>query len=523
MTPKRAWPVLALLMVLLVLQEGSMRRLGITYDEFSHLLYGVRLVEGNSDRFDDSKMPVSAWNALPLAFSGVDEAQLTASPNQIEPIRLARHASVLAGLALALVVFAWAYELYGYAAGLLALGLCVFEPNLLAHGELITTDLYAALFITLALYTYWRFLAKGGRGRLLVSATALGLAQVAKYTASYLYPLYLLIGLIWWWRQPDRANLWKPALGSVAVYAAASLVVINIAFLGNHTLMPWGDYTFKSRLLQGLQHATSFLSWVPAPLPHPYIQGLDLVKYGDESGTGFGGIYLFGEVRHNQGFLTYYFVAFLFKTPLALQAILAWAAVHWWRTRRGRDFLRDELVLFAPVAFFTIYFNFFFKAQIGLRYFLVVYPLLIVFAGSLASDWAGLGRRARIAGAALAAWMVASNLSYFGHYLMYFNELIGPRANASKVLADSNLDWGQNGLYLRDYLRDHPEVTRNPPEPGTGRFIVDLNIALGIDTSRPGGWIRYFEPAGMVAYTYVLYDIKLSDFEKASNRLRKQK
>jgi 4-amino-4-deoxy-L-arabinose transferase-like glycosyltransferase len=521
MTLKRAWPVLALLALLLVLGETSQSRLSITYDEFGHLLYGMRVMAGNTDRFDDSKMPVSALNALPLTLRGIGEAQLDPRRAPLEEIRLARHATVWASAVLALVVFAWACELYGYAAGLLALGLYVLEPNLLAHGQLVTTDLYAALFLTLALYTYWRFLARPGRGRLVVSALALGLAQVAKYTAAYLHPLYLLLGFIWWWRQPDRARLGKSCLAAAAVHVAASLLVINAAFLFNHTGLSWGGYAFKSSFFRGVQHATAFLGWAPVPLPYPYLQGLDLVKYGDESGTGFGSIYLLGELRHNQGFPAYYLVAFLFKTPLALQALLAWAAVRWWRTRERRSFWRDELVLLVPVAFFTVYFDFFFKAQIGLRYFLVAYPLLIVFAGSLAADWPGLGRRARLAGAGLVVWMAASNLYYFGHYLTYFNELIGPRTNAYKVLADSNLDWGQNILDLQDYLRAHPDVTRNPPEPVPGHYIVDVNIVAGIDTARPGHWVHFFAPTGQVAFTYLLYDITTADLERALRQLRK--
>ena len=112
-----------------------------------------------------------------------------------------------AGLALGLIVFCWAAELYGYPAGLFALLLYVFEPNLTAHSQLVTTDLYAALFITLALYTFWRLLARPGWGRLTASAVALGLAQVAKYTAAYLYPVLFVVALGWLWRQPGRRAL----------------------------------------------------------------------------------------------------------------------------------------------------------------------------------------------------------------------------------------------------------------------------------------------------------------------------
>lgn len=198
------------------------------------------------------------------------------------------------------------------------------------------------------------------------------------------------------------------------------------------------------------------------PLPYPYLQGLDLVKYGDESGTGFGRIYLLGELRSNRGFPSYYLVAFLFKTPLGLQVLLLWAVVQAWRRRLGAEFFRHEFFLVVPALFFALYFSLFFRAQIGIRYLLVIYPLLIVFAGSLARDWRQMGPKARLAGAGLLLWIAGSNLSYAGHYLSYFNELVGNRRNSYKILADSNLDWGQNINYRADYLAG---ASGNDPVP----------------------------------------------------------
>ena len=53
-----------LLLALLALQVSSARRTSVTYDEPGHLRYGTRLLSGETARFDDSKMPVSAVNAL---------------------------------------------------------------------------------------------------------------------------------------------------------------------------------------------------------------------------------------------------------------------------------------------------------------------------------------------------------------------------------------------------------------------------------------------------------------------------
>src|SRR6185503_10227033 len=54
-----------LLLLMLALALLSARDMSITYDETGHLRYGRQLLHGDARRFDDSKMPVSALNALP--------------------------------------------------------------------------------------------------------------------------------------------------------------------------------------------------------------------------------------------------------------------------------------------------------------------------------------------------------------------------------------------------------------------------------------------------------------------------
>jgi hypothetical protein len=54
-------------------------------------------------------------------------------------------AAALLSLLLAPLVFAMAREMFGTAAAFLALALLAFDPNILAHGALVTTDEYGIL------------------------------------------------------------------------------------------------------------------------------------------------------------------------------------------------------------------------------------------------------------------------------------------------------------------------------------------------------------------------------------------
>jgi hypothetical protein len=52
--------------------------------------------------------------------------------------------------------------------------------------------------------------------------------------------------------------------------------------------------------------------------------------------------------------------------------------------------------------------------------------------------------------ATLGSWLIASSLWIYPHSLAYFNESIGGPINGPKYLLSSNVDWGQDLLYVRD-------------------------------------------------------------------------
>ena len=61
----QAGAIAILLLFLLWICLSSERHTTLTYDEADHYKYGLQILSLNSDRFDDSKMPFSALNALP--------------------------------------------------------------------------------------------------------------------------------------------------------------------------------------------------------------------------------------------------------------------------------------------------------------------------------------------------------------------------------------------------------------------------------------------------------------------------
>ncbi len=293
--PRHVWfAVLLLLGTIVVVDVVSMRHLSVTYDEPRHFRYGQNIVSGDSTRFDDSKMPVSALNALPAALaSRLPPGEFA---TRLARLETGRYVTVVFLLVLALCVFRWALELYGPGAGLLALALCTFDPNLLAHSQLVTTDVYAAGSIALALYAFWRFLRRGGWASGTVCGLVLGLAQLAKYTAIALFPLFVLIAIGFHFREirsdvhQDRfGDLWarlRRFAGWAVLFVVLSVAVINAGFLGNRTGTPLKAYAFRSQVFRSAQAAVGWAGAMPVPVPYPYLEGLDWVLQRERTGEG---------------------------------------------------------------------------------------------------------------------------------------------------------------------------------------------------------------------------------------------
>jgi hypothetical protein len=488
----------------------------------------LRTVEGGWDvrALDASKMPISALNALP----GKIGYLFPPVKRLLGGLYAARLVTVITSLLLGYLCFRWSEQVYGFSAGLFTLFLFAFEPNLIAHSQLVTTDLYAAATMTLALYTSWRYSLAKDTKRAVAMGLAVGLSMLAKYSAVFLWILIPVILLFTEWhlikliRAKDSRAVREVGRRFVAHGCLAMIIavlVINAGYLFNRTFTPLQEYHFKSEVFQSIQSALSPARFIRVPLPYPYLEGLDLSSFEERTGFGYGRVYLLGQLSR-EGFPGYYLFAFLFKVPLALQALCIIAAVSLAVQWKNGDFRRAELFVLVPLLFFTVYFNFFFRAQNGIRFLLLIFPCIFVFCGSVIPRWSTVNWSGQLGVLALASYLVISVLSYFPHYIPYFNELVYDRRFAYKVLADSNIDWGQNKGYLRRYLERYPTAQVNPEKPAVGRFIVDVNHLTGIvgDPVRYA-WLREnLFPLNSIAHAYLVYDITADKLQAISPSYR---
>lgn len=202
--------------------------------------------------------------------------------------------------------------------------------------------------------------------------------------------------------------------------------------------------------------------------------------------------------------------------PVPVLILFSISLISYFLTAIKKGINKEDLFIVVPGIYFAIYFNFFFRAQIGIRFFLVIFPILIIFSASIFRKWCAFSQTIHGFFVFLGVYLIISVASYFPHYLSYFNEFIPNRNLAYQKLADSNLDWGQDKAELSKYLEDNPEIIFEPAQPTDGLIIVGVNELTGVvGSSKSFEWLREnFLPIDNFNYSYLIYDISLIDIEK---------
>jgi 4-amino-4-deoxy-L-arabinose transferase-like glycosyltransferase len=342
---------------------------------------------------------------------------------------------------------------------LLALLLCVFEPNLLAHGAMVTTDMAATATIFAAVYALYRYVKKPTIARMLVLGLALGVAAVAKFSAAALLPIMVVCLLAETLRErlQKAASPEHPALATFLRRSLGCLVALLMAWA-----VIWGVYGFRYVARPGslqlfpslAQYALQlpsvwqahFILWLAKHhlLPEAYLYGLvDMQVFGSQLSS-----FLFGKV-HQGPTLSYFPMTFLMKSTLPV--LLLVAALPFLRFRGGRPW-REILFLAIPAVVF-MGMSLLAAQNIGVRHILPIFPFVLLLAALAASTLAQHSRAGTYAVGALLLFYVVSSVRTFPNYIAYGNEAIGGSSRTYRVLSDSNADWGQGLIEVRSYLK----------------------------------------------------------------------
>jgi hypothetical protein len=372
---------------------------------------------------------------------------------------LARWACIPFALLATGIICIWGTALYSRSAGLFSACLWVICPNSLANGQMITADMGACAFALWACFLFWRWAQDPKWTSAIAAGVVLGLAQLCKGTLLIFGPTLIIA-----WLAFHRRNLCLRMLGlqggQLLLAFIVCLFTINAGYSFERTGTLLGDYAFSSKMLtteekDGTRCNMFRGSWIgqfPMPLPYNYLEGIDDQRADFEAGLQS---YLRGEWRAT-GWWYYYLYGLLIKTPIGILFLVSLVIASYTLVNDTKEYARDEVFLLLPALFLIA----FVSSQTGfnhhLRYILPALPFIFVWLGRIVilkprflwQSLAGLG-------AVTAAW---SSLSVYPHSMSYFNELVGGPMRGGEHLVDSNIDWGQDILYLKEWYENHPEA-----------------------------------------------------------------
>jgi len=518
--------VIGLCIIHFVLAVTSARNKSNTYDEIAHLTRGYSYYMAGDYRLGPPHPPLAHyWAALPGLGAGVRFPPQHTPKNLlddwyhsdmwgigrqffyysnlgnagiIDSLLLRGRAMIaLWSVTLGLLTYWWARRLFGPGAGLLALGLYAFSPTMLAHAQLVTTDMAAALFFMCALSAIWWLLHDVHPLSVLASAASLAGLFLAKMSAVLIIPVGLvLLGLrlarggVLPLRGFGRSREVRSRLSQLGCFLAVCCLWIVVVYasiwaaygfryaamvnadpqrdhLYTNSPVPAGK-TLWEHVLRGRPdeisdrfRATIFWLRDHRVFPEAYIYSAAYAKQTARGRRAF----LDGEISL-LGFPSFFPLTFAYKTPLPLTGmLLAGLAAIGLRGRIGEDSpvlacgrrMMELLYVSAPLwVFFVIYWysSIGSRLNIGHRHIIPTYPMLFVCCGAAAMFWHARRKILRGVLVALAALFVAASVAIYPDYLAYFNLLAGGPANGYRRLVDSSLDWGQDLPGLAKALRE---------------------------------------------------------------------
>jgi hypothetical protein len=133
------------------------------------------------------------------------------------------------------------------------------------------------------------------------------------------------------------------------------------------------------------------------------------------------------------------------KTPLATMALILVALL--WRLKSD-PLRREEWALLAAIVLMFLGLTLLMHINLGLRYMLPIYPAMFVLCGRLLRPFSI--PRAIVASVLVVA-LAIEGAGACRRYFEFFNLIGGGTGNGYRIVSDSNFDWGQSLIDLRDW------------------------------------------------------------------------
>lgn len=493
-TPAQVLPAVTAFLILSAqcfLLVGSIRSKSPTIDEPHHLAIGVSTLASLDFRMCRDDPPLqNMLNAVPVLvlgkpvppfdtqswiegrnYGGLAHAFVEANRGRIlDYMWWARLVSVAIALATSTIVFFWAKDLFGVWAAVVCLVVAAFEPTMLAHGRLVTTDALAAFLVAATCYATWRYAEKSTTMNLAAVAVSLGMAMATKHSSLLLWPFVLLVVVARSSRRRPNRNTVLPnrvrrvAFRVTALVAGSGLVLWSLfGFeVGDSVTVDrppildplWSSVYQAGQVIcgtVGLQAPfgspndpeewtwAAMRRWLPA-----FSYWESLVVQAGHARRGHWANFR-GDVGR-RGWWLYYPVLLVTKTTISFLVLVALGFLLLLGDRRYSWI--DRVILAGPPVFLFFVLVFVNRAAIGIRHLLPVFPVLSILAGCV-TQWPGgsvrVGRTAlKILLGLLLILHAAEAIKSYPHFIPYYNQFARLAGGGFRVATDSNLDWGQD-------------------------------------------------------------------------------
>lgn len=445
------------------------RQLSQTADEATHLYSGYRYLKCGDLTVSPEHPPLAkVVAAAPLVsmnfavdcapFKGDSLSQAFASLNwlytQDWPVALLRARAAVSIFAVGLCALVWicARWMFGFATAVVASVLLVFEPNILAYGPLVLTDIPVTSMLVLAVLGSYLWIKHRRMPFLILTAVATGLTLLAKHSGVVVVPILVVLAIA------DAAiqsgtlhSKWQLALRNLMTVALICALAVAIVWLGYG--MRFAEHSGAAEVQVPRPNASDAKGGVLAQLeahhllPQAYAQGfVDALSISSQTSTAFVGGQVYARAPWFSTLLN-----FVLRSTVAMMAMMLTAVLGIAFTFRQQR--RELLFLLVPVAvYLSVCLHA--SANVSIRYLLPMYPFLLI---AVAAGCVELAKRMRWLNYALPCLLVlhaASALNAYPNYLSYANELWGGPAQAYKYLPW--LDVGQTYPQAKDYLEKHP-------------------------------------------------------------------